>query len=328
MSNTIERYEGNPVIRAGDIPFDCVRCFNPAAEKYEGKYVLLVRVIGSDRSESVALATSDDGITFDIAPAPILVPGPGDQGRLNDPRLTRIGDTYYVCYCSDPKSGITIGILATKDFKTFEPIYRSEPDNRNAVLFPEKIDGKFVRLDRPFTRWYCLDRAYDIWLSRSPDLRYWGDHQLLLSYSDVPWGNNKIGPGPQPIRTEKGWLVIYHGAEYPDGTDTAWKKTYRAGVMLLDLDDPSTILARPDAPLLEPETDYETDPEFRPHVIFPTGTVVEDDGSIKLYYGAADKTVALALTSKEQLLDFCLNPPEYEHPRKHADFRPPLSRHA
>lgn len=328
MSKYITRYESNPVIRAGDIPFDCVRCFNPAAEKFEGQYVLLVRVMGSDRSESIALAKSADGIRFEISSEPILKPAPEDEGRLNDTRIARIGDTFYICYCTDPPSGIKIGIMETKDFKTFETIYRSEPDNRNAVLFPEKVNGLYVRLDRPFTRWYYQDRAYDIWLSRSPDLRFWGEHKLLLSYADVPWGNNKIGPGPQPIKTEKGWLVIYHGSEWPDGTDTAWKKTYRAGVMLLDLNDPTKVLARPDAPLLEPEADYETDPEFRPNVIFPTGAVLEDDGEIKLYYGAADKTIALAQTSVEQLLDFCLNPPAYEHPRKHAAFRPALSRHA
>ncbi len=328
VSKYITRHPANPLIRAADIPFPCTRCFNPAAEKFEGGYVLLVRVIGPDRSESLALATSADGLKFEIAPEPILKPAPEDQGRLNDPRLTRIGDTYYIVYCSDPPSGIRIGILATKDFRSFERLYYSEPDNRNAVLFPDKIGGLYVRLDRPFTRWYYQDRAYDIWLSRSPDLRYWGDHRLLLSYSDVAWGNNKIGPGPQPIRTKKGWLVIYHGAEYPDGTDTAWKKTYRAGVMLLDLEDPSKIVARPDAPLLEPEAPYETDPEFRPNVVFPTGAILEDDGAIKLYYGAADKTVALAETSVDQLLDFCLNPPKYEHPRKHPAFRPPLSRHA
>ncbi|MCG3179638.1 MAG: 1,4-beta-mannosyl-N-acetylglucosamine phosphorylase [Phycisphaerae bacterium] len=328
MSDYITRHPANPILTAADIPFDCVRCFNPAAERFDGKYVLLVRVIGGDRSESIALATGDDGVHFEVAPEPIITPAPEDQGRLNDPRLTRIGDTYYICYCTDPPSGIRIGIIETRDFRSFRTIYRSEPDNRNAVLFPEKIGRDYVRLDRPFTHWYYLDRAYDIWLSRSPDLRYWGGHELLLSYADVPWGNNKIGPGAQPIRTPRGWLVIYHGAEYPDGTDTAWRKTYRAGVMLLDLENPARIIARPTAPLLSPEAPYETDTQFRPNVVFPTGAVVEDNGRIKLYYGAADKTIAMAETSVEQLLEFCLNPPPYEHPRKHPPFRPPLSRHA
>ena len=169
-------------------------------------------------------------------------------------------------------------MAATKDFRSFERFYYSEPDNRNAVLFPERINGLYARLDRPFTRWYLLDRAYDIWLSYSPDLRFWGEHRMVLSHEQVAWGNNKIGPGPQPIRTEQGWLVIYHGAEYPDGTGTDWQKTYRAGVMLLDLEDPSRVIAQPTAPLMSPEADYETDPTRRPNVIFATGAIVEDDG--------------------------------------------------
>jgi len=191
------------------------------------------------RSESLALARSRNGYDFTVEREPVLAPGPEDFGRFNDPRLTRIGDTWYVCYCSDPKeTGIRIGIAATKDFRSFEQLYYSEPDNRNAVLFPEKVGGLYARLDRPFTRWYYLDRAYDIWLSLSPDLRFWGEHHRVLSYERVPWGNNKIGPGPAPIRTPEGWLAIYHGAEHPDGTDTAWRKTYRARVMLLDLERP------------------------------------------------------------------------------------------
>lgn len=328
MEKYIKRYKENPIITSADIPIDCIRCFNPAAEKFDGKYILLVRVRGINPRESILLATSTDGYNFDIAPEPIIAPTPEDRGSLNDTRLTKIGDKYYICYCTDSGIGIRLGIIETTDFKTFDTIYRSEPDNRNGVLFPEKNDKKYVRLDRPFTRGYYMDRAYDIWMSKSPDLRYWGDHQLLLSYVDVPWGNNKIGPGAQPIKTKKGWLVIYHGAESPDGTDTAWKKTYRAGVMLLDLDDPSKIISRPDAPLLEPETDYETDTEFRPNVIFPTGAILEDDNSIKLYYGAADKSIAVADTSIDQLLDFCLNPPPYKHPRTHPEFGLLKSQHA
>ncbi len=330
MSSIIRRYEGNPIITPEDIPYDCMLAFNPAATRFEGDYLLLVRTIDEHRAESVALARSSDGYHFQIEPEPILTPGPGDGGRLNDPRITRIDGTYYVAYCTDTRDkGIRIGILATTDFRNFEQLYYSQPDNRNAVLFPEKINGQYVRLDRPFMRYYWLDRPYDIWISRSPDLRYWGDHELLLRYQDVPWGNNKIGPGPAPIRTDRGWLVIYHGSEHPDGTDTNWQKTYRAGVMLLDLDDPSKVIAQPKAPLMEPTTDYETDPRRRPNVIFPTGAILEDDGEIKIYYGAGDRTVGVATTTVDELLDFCLNPEPYEHPRRHEDpERRPMSKHA
>jgi beta-1,4-mannooligosaccharide/beta-1,4-mannosyl-N-acetylglucosamine phosphorylase len=329
MQRTITRHPDNPILTTADVPYPCTRCFNPAATKFGDQYLLLARTQDADGVESLGLALSDDGVHFTIQPEPVLTPEGRDNGRLNDPRITKIDDTYYICYCTDARDGIKIGIMSTRDFKTFDRLYYSEPDNRNAVLFPEKINGLYARLDRPFTHWYWLDRAYDIWISYSPDLRYWGDHRMVLSYEDVPWGNNKIGPGPQPIKTDEGWLVIYHGAEHPDGTDTDWQKTYRAGVMLLDLDDPSKVIAQPMAPLMSPETDYETDPARRPNVIFLTGAIVEDDGEIKLYYGAADLTIATATTSIDKLLDFCLNPPEYQHPiPPPPDPKPPRSQHA
>jgi len=324
----ITRNPSNPILTAKDIPFECMRCFNPAAFRFNNKYCLLIRVMDFQKNESFAFADSEDGINFKVKKDFQMLPSETDEGRMNDPRVTKIDDTYYIFYCSDPKSGIKIGIKKTKDFETFEDIYYSLPDNRNAVLFPEKINGYYVRLQRPFSRWYYLDRGYDIWISSSPDMEFWGRHKKVLSYTDVAWGNNKIGPGPQPIKTDKGWLVIYHGVEGPDGTDTAWKKTYRAGIMLLDLEDPSKVLACPDAPLLSPEEDYETDPTYRPNVIFPTGVIEKEDGGINLYYGAADNSIALAETTKDALLDFCLNPPKYVHPRSHSEHRPYLSFHA
>jgi len=329
MSAAMRRDEHNPILTAEDVPYPCVRCFNPGATRFGDRYLLLVRTVAEDNSESLGLALSADGRHFVVEPEPALVPAERDRGRLNDPRITRIGESYYVCFCSDPRDGIKIGIAATHDFRTFDKFYYSEPDNRNAVLFPETINGLYARLDRPFTRWYWLDRAYDIWISYSPDLRFWGEHRRVLSYRDVPWGNNKIGPGPPPIKTDRGWLVIYHGVEHPDGTDTDWQKTYRAGVMLLDLDDPSRVIAQPKAPLMSPEADYETDPTRRPNVVFPTGAIVEADGEVKIYYGAGDRCVALATSTVDELLDFCLNPADYTHPISHpVDPDPPRSRHA
>lgn len=314
--NMIRRYANNPILTAKDIPYDCLRCYNPAAVKFGDKYLLLVRVWAEGRKESVALALSDDGYHFTVSDKPILEPSEGDNGRLNDPRVTKIGDTYYICYCSDPESGIVIGLKSTKDFKTFTNHGYSLPDNRNAVLFPEKINGMYAMLCRPFSRQYYLDKGYDIWITYSPDLEFWGRNSRVLSYTDVSWANNKIGPGPQPIKTDKGWLVIYHGAELTDPDAQGWAKIYRAGVMLLDLHDPSKVLANAPAPLFEPETSYEKDPFYRPDIVFPSGVIPEEDGSIKIYYGASDNCVALAETTVEELLDYCLNPEEYVHESK------------
>lgn len=328
LNTIIRRYHNNPILTAGDIPYECIRCYNPAVEKYNGEYIMLVRVWGEGRKESVALATSRDGYHFTVSDKPVLEPDEADCGRLNDPRLTRIGDTYYIFYCSDPESGIVIGLASTKDFKAFKKHGYSLPDNRNAVLFPEKINGLYARLDRPFSRQYFLDKGYDIWLSYSPDLEFWGRHKRVLSYTDVSWANNKIGPGPQPIKTDKGWLVIYHGAELTDPNASGWSKIYRAGVMLLDLNDPSQIIANAPAPLFEPETPYEKDPFYRPNIVFPSGAVAEDDGSLKIYYGASDNCVALAETTIDELLDYCLHPIPYSHPATTPVYSTEKSRHA
>jgi beta-1,4-mannooligosaccharide/beta-1,4-mannosyl-N-acetylglucosamine phosphorylase len=313
MSSAIHRYANNPILTAADIPYECERCYNPAATKMGDKYILLVRVWQKGRIESVALATSDDGYRFTVEPEPVLTPDADDKGRFNDPRITEIEGKYYICYCSDPEEGIKIGLAETTDFRSYRRFYLSEPDNRNAVLFPERINGLYARLDRPFSRQYFLDRGYDIWVSYSPDLEFWGRHARVADHNDIAWASNKIGPGPQPIKTDKGWLVIYHGAEITDPASTAWAKVYRAGCMLLDLNDPSKVLAMPPAPLFEPETAYETDPFYRPNVVFPSGAIVEPDGEIKIYYGAADNSIAVATTTIDELLDFCLNPKPYSH---------------
>lgn len=326
--SVIRRYRGNPILTAKDIPFECLRCYNPAAFKFRDKYMMLVRVWGEGRRESVGLAVSDDGYHFTVEPSPVLLPSPADQGRLNDCRVTEIDGEFYVCYCSDPEDGIRIGILKTDDFHHFEHVYYSEPDNRNAVLFPEKINGLYVRLDRPFARQYFLDRPYDFWISYSPDMRFWGNHKKMLGFEQVAWGSNKIGPGPQPIKTDRGWLVIYHGAEVPDPQKPGWNKVYRAGILLCDLNDPTKIIAKPPMPLLSPEEWYETNPEYRDNIVFPTGVIAEPDGGVKIYYGASDNCICLAESSIDELLDFCLNPRPYTHTAAPGFDRSVKSRHA
>ena len=312
--DTIKRYEKNPVLTAKDIPYECLRCYNPAAIKVKDEYILLVRVWQEGRRESIALARSKDGYNFTVEDKPVLTPNEYEKERLNDCRVTEVDGEYYICFCTDPDDGIRIGIAKTKDFHHFERIHYSLPDNRNAVIFPEKINGLYARLERPFARQYFLDRPYDIWISYSPDMEFWGRHEKVLGFEQVAWGSNKIGPGPQPIKTDKGWLIIYHGAETNDEVKEGWNKIYRMGVMLCDLENPAKVIALPPKPLLSPETDYEKDKFYRDNIVFPSGVVVEEDNTIKIYYGASDNSVCVAETSVDKLLDFCLNPEEYEHP--------------
>ncbi len=217
-----------------------------------------------------------------------------------------------MCFAVDTRHGVRGGIAVTEDFRSFEVLSLSVPDNRNMVLFPERIGGKYVRLERPFPVYSRggVDR-FDMWISDSPDLRYWGNSRLLLAVEQVPFANDKVGPGAPPIKTEKGWLTTFHAVDIDpkrgkNGWETTWKKRYSAGIMLLDLDDPSRVVGMCRSPLLAPEAKYEAEGGFRNHVIFPGGMVLEDTGEVKIYYGAADTVECLATADVDDLIRLCL----------------------
>jgi len=213
----------------------------------------------------------------------------------------------------DTRHGIRGGIATTEDFEQFDVVSMTVPDNRNMVLFPEKIDGMYVRLERPFPVYSRghVDR-FDTWISDSPDLKYWGNSDLLLAVEQVPFANDKIGPAAPPVKTPRGWLTTFHAVDRDDsrgknGWEAAWKKRYTAGLMLLDEHDPRKIVGLSTEPLLAPEAPYETDGGFRNDVIFPGGMILEDDGEVKIYYGAADTVEALATAHVDDLLALCMN---------------------
>jgi len=317
----LHRHESNPLIVPQDIPYDCKRVYNPAACLFDGKYALILRIEDHQERQLIGLATSEDGIHFTVEPRPILAPAADEYGKLNDPRITLIDGWYYLTYCSDPSwphqdeirdEGIFLCIARSRDLHNWERIYKSEPDNRNGVIFPEKINGLYARLDRPFKRGYRKTAGYDIWISYSPDMEFWGRHRLVLSHLDIPWGMHKIGPGVPPVKTDQGWLVIFHGALLVD-SQQKWKiwscgnrKVYCAGVMLLDLADPSKIRGVCKKPILVPTESYEMDEVYRPNVVFPSGAILENDGQLKIYYGASDTSVALATAPIDVLVDCCL----------------------
>ena len=216
-----------------------------------------------------------------------------------------------MCFAVDTKHGIRGGIAVTEDFEKFEILSMTVPDNRNMVLFPEKIGGKYIRLERPFPVYGRGGKdRFDIWISDSPDLMYWGNSKLLLGVEDVPYANDKIGPGAPPVKTPKGWLTTFHAVDIDpyrgkNGWEPFWKKRYCAGIMLLDLEDPSKKIGLYKEPLLAPEADYEISGGFRNHVIFPGGMILEDDGEVKIYYGAADTVECLATAHVDDLIKLC-----------------------
>ena len=320
-SPVVHRFHGGaPVLSRADIPYEADCIFNCGVIKYHGQYVCAFRNdygfdgVGAFAHCVIGIAFSEDGIRWKVREKPFITIediGDPDVTKVYDPRLTVIDDLVHLCFAVDTNHGLRGGIAITRDFEKIEVQSLSLPDNRNMVLFPEKIGGRYVRLERPFPVYSRggVDR-FDIWMSYSYDLKYWGDSKLLLAVEDVPFANDKVGPGAPPIKTDKGWLTLFHTVDIDrtrgkNGWEAKWQKRYCAGVMLLDLEDPSKIIGKCDVPLLAPETKWETDEGFRTNVIFPGGLIDEGDGTVKIYYGASDTVECMATAKLDELLRLC-----------------------
>lgn len=265
---------------------------------------------GPPLSTNLGLATSDNGVDWKVEAEPVWQWNTQEVSRVYDPRITVIDGKLLVCFAMDTKHGIRGGIAETKDFKTFDVKTLTVPDNRNMVLFPEKIQGHYYRLERPFPvygRWG--QSKFDVWMSSSPDLVYWGKHKLVLGVEHVPFANDKIGPAAPPVKTPRGWLTTFHSVwlDYNKnlgGWEPTWHKRYDAGLMLLDLNEPWKVIGLHREPLILPDQKCELD-GFRNAVIFPCGLIAEPNGEVKIYYGAADTCVCLATAKLDDLLDLC-----------------------
>jgi beta-1,4-mannooligosaccharide/beta-1,4-mannosyl-N-acetylglucosamine phosphorylase len=318
-SPCVRRHAGNPVLTAKDVPFPATLVYNAGICKFQGQYVMVFRNDVYDRPEgkfqeiNLGLATSRDGVRWEVAPKPCFRWIDEEVLRCYDPRLTVIEGRVYMCFAVDTRHGLRGGIAVTDDLEKFEVLHLSAPDNRNMVLFPERLGGKYVRLERPFpiySRSRKRDR-FDAWISDSPDLRYWGNSRLLLAVEDVPFANDKVGPAAPPVLTKQGWLTLFHAVDIDfsrgkNGWEEKWQKRYTAGIMLLDRDDPGKIIGLSREPLLVPEAPYEISGGIRNHVIFPGGMVLEPSGEVKIYYGSADTVECLATADVGDLLKMCV----------------------
>ena len=317
----IKRYPGNPVLHAGMVPYEAVCTYNAGFTKYQGKYVMVFRndyvrnkdnFMTTPAQINLGLAFSDDGFNWEVAPQPCWSLKTDEIRRVYDPRLTVIDGKCYLCFAVDTKHGVRGGIAVTDDFSKFEILSMSAPDNRNMVLFPEKINNRFMRLERPFPVYSrgANSEKFDIWSASSADCRDWGRHELVLGAEKVPYTNCKIGPGASPVKTKYGWLCAIHAVEKVEDELYAWhpnwNKIYYAGLMLLDLEDPNKVLAVSEKPLLVPETLYEKE-GMRGSVIFPGGMILEDSGEVKIYYGSADTVECVATAELGDLLKFVKN---------------------
>lgn len=294
------RWEGNPVLALDDIPFRCNTVFNGTPVKLGGEYLLLMRVEGQQGYSFFALARGDNGLHFEVEPEPVLFPAREgvferhETRGIEDPRATFIDGSYHVMYTAVSDYGPRIALARTEDFHTFERVALvSEPGNKDGVLFPEKIGGQYVRLDRPIGQ-----GIGSIWMSYSNDLYSWGRSRVLATPRQGYWDSYRIGASAPPIRTDEGWLEIYHGVKM-----TSSGPIYRVGTLLLDLEDPSHVVARSAAPLLSPREEYERVGDVG-NVVFPCGALVEPDGKVKMYYGAADTSLCVATAWLEDILRF------------------------
>lgn len=314
-SPVLTRHPANPVLSPRDLPYPSDLVFNAGVAKWEGRYVMVFRNdYGYNEADprfqtNLGLATSDDGVAWEVAPKPVFDLKSEAIRRAYDPRLTVIDGRLYMCFAVDTRHGIRGGIAVTDDLEHFEVLSLSAPDNRNMVLFPERVGGKYVRLERPFPVYMREKPFFDVWLSDSPDLVYWGNAELVLGVEHVPFANDKIGPGAPPVRTPKGWLTTFHAVDLDPsrgkrGWEPRWQKRYTAGIMLLDLDDPRRVVGMSREPLLAPEAPYERE-GFRDEVIFPGGMILEDTGEVKIYYGAADTVECLATAHVDDLVALC-----------------------
>jgi len=302
----IRRYEKNPILTKDDVPYKVETVHNAGVAKYNGKYVMLFRSHLDTGRSIIGIAQSDNGFDFTVADKPFMTPAAGqpfaeyEEFGVEDPRITPLEGMFYITYSAYSRHGVRIGLARTADFKSVERIaFITQADYRNTVIFPEKINGRYVKLDLPHSE----ISPWSIWISYSPDLRHWGDSKVIMKPVKYHWDEMKIGPGAPPIKTAKGWLNIYHGV-FPtmDGS------VYRLGVALHNLDDPATIIAVSDRWILSPQEQYEL-VGYVHNVVFTCAAVPEEDGTLKLYWGAADTVMCAGTAVIDELVDFCLSNP-------------------
>jgi predicted GH43/DUF377 family glycosyl hydrolase len=302
----VTRYKGNPILTKDDIPYKVETVHNAGVTKFDGRYIMLFRSHLDTGRSIIGIAESGDGFNFKARPGPFIVPAKQppfseyEEYGVEDPRITLLEGDYYITYSAYSRHGVRTALAKTADFKSLERLaFITQADHRNTVLFPEKIGGRYARLDRP----HSDISPWSIWISYSPDLIHWGDSKLLIKPVTYHWDQSKIGPGAPPIRTDKGWLNIYHGV-FP----TIDGHVYRLGVALHKLDDPSVVLGVGDRWILQPEDQWEL-VGYVHNVVFTCGAVPEDDGTLKLYWGGADKVMCAGTAIIDDLTNLCLTNP-------------------
>lgn len=302
----VKRYKDNPILTKNDVPYPVETVHNAGVTKFQDRYIMVFRSHLRTGRSIMGIAESEDGLNFKVCPEPFLVPakeglfGDYEEYGVEDARISLIEGEYLITYSAYSRHGVRVALAKTRDFATVERVALiTQADYRNVVIFPEKFGGLYARLDRPHSE----ISPWSIWISWSPDLVHWGNSKLVMKSINYHWDEMKIGPGATPVKTDKGWLHIYHGVfETMDGA------VYRLGVALHDLKDPSIILGVSDDWILQPEDPWELT-GYVHNVVFTCGAVLENDKTLRIYWGGADSVMCGGTADVDELIGLCLNKP-------------------
>lgn len=300
----LQRYEKNPILKPEQFPKPINSVFNAGITIFNRQYILLTRVEDLSGSSMLWVARSENGVDFVPDAAPALVPSKDEpfcmveESGVEDPRITYLEGWFYITYVGYSRYGALPLIARTQDFEHFERIsILSLPSNKDVVLFPQKFNGAYVKLDRPSSSQLS---GGDIWISFSKDLIHWGGFRPVMRPRPRKWDEDKIGAGAPPIKTPEGWLLIYHGVR-----NTAFGALYRLGAALLDLEEPWKVIGRANEAILSPKAPEDFLGNVG-NVVFTCGAILEEDGMLKVYYGAADQVMCLAMAPISEIIALCL----------------------
>ncbi len=303
----MKRHHGNPILTVSAFPVKMRAVYNSSAVKTpDGKYVMLCRVNQLNHQTLLWGADSEDGATFTPRPEPYRMPETAEWKYFApcyyDPRITWIDGEFKVLLACQSAAGTRVAMFRSADLGELKfQCWINQPDNRNMVLFPEKApDGRYVRLERP----NVADKGGkgNIWASYSPDLLHWGDsHEVLKTTDCYNYAFSGLGPSTVPMRIDEGWLMFFHGI-----MDNCTSREYSMGAAILDANAPHKVLHHTKHPLLFPEADYEMTGLVE-HVVFPCSSILEDDGEVRVYYGAADTVQCMASGRLEDIIHACKN---------------------
>ena len=295
--DVVRRCKRNPLIGLQDLPFRSGDIWNAGVVRFQGGYLLLITVETLEGRCAIYRAHGDDGERFTVEAKPFMAPGDDDRlihenRSIRDARITSMDGGHYVTYLAEGDHGLRVGLARTDDFRRVERKgYVSQVDVKSGTLFPLTIDGRYLLLKRP-------DAGKSIWLSRSDDLVFWGNDQVVMTPRRGYWDSDRIGAAAPPIEIDEGWLLIYYGEK-----NTTAGSLVRLGAAILDRDDPARVLARSNIPILSPRERYERIGDV-PNVVFSCGALLTD-GQLSVYYGASDSCICLGTAALEDVLRVC-----------------------